>query len=755
VTMSMPARSKSGSLSWFFVFFFVSGFCSILYELIWLRLAMAQFGVTTPLVSTVLSMFMAGLGLGSWLAGRFVRNYDETTRVSALRLYALTELLIGVSAIVVPYQLAAGRTLLVQMSLSSSFSYYLASGLCVGVTLLPWCACMGATIPFAMLAIRNRFPEKSERSFSFLYLANVLGAVAGSAIPLLLIELYGFRGTLKIGAGFNLLLALAAIALSFKLPALAGSAAPASRTPASVLQDSDSWKLLALLFGTGCTSMGIEVVWIRQFTPYIGTVVYAFAQILGVYLLFTFIGSRIYRRMGGLVQVSGLAWVVLGATAVLATLTASPSFHIPRLLRLPLGVAPFSAIAGFLTPMLVDKWSGGDPDRAGRAYAVNVVGCILGPLLSGFLLLPWISERWVLMLFALPWLIVGLAWGSAGAATVSGGRRAISYALIILAVLTPFIGKGFGEQFAHKTEMRDSTATVIAMGEGMNRRLLVNGIGMTVLTPVTKMMAHLPLAMLDHPPKKALIICFGMGTTYRSFLSWDIPTTVVELVPSVPRLFWFYHSDAGQVLQSPLGHVVIDDGRRYLERTDEKFDVIAIDPPPPVEAAGSSLLYTKEFYASIRQHLVPGGFLQQWLPGGDPVTVASVARALAESFPYVRTFHSVDGWGIHFTASDQPIPDRTPEAMVARMPAGAIKDMMEWGPQATPEKQFAVVLNSEFPISQVIALAPAAPAMADNRPVNEYYFMRKRLDPAWQGFLGNVGLPAGATFTEDSASVVH
>jgi len=51
---------------WFFIFFCVSGFCSILYELMWLRLAMAQFGVTSALVSLFLSMFMAGLGLGSW-----------------------------------------------------------------------------------------------------------------------------------------------------------------------------------------------------------------------------------------------------------------------------------------------------------------------------------------------------------------------------------------------------------------------------------------------------------------------------------------------------------------------------------------------------------------------------------------------------------------------------------------------------------------------------------------------------------------
>src|SRR5207249_8126039 len=133
---------------------------------------------------------------------------------------------------------------------------------------------------------------------------------------------------------------------------------------------------------------------------------------------------------------------------------------------------------------------------------------------------------------------------------------------------------------------RDPSATVIAQGEGWNRDLLVNGLSMTRLNPITKYIAHLPLAFMTRPPRNGLVVCFGMGTTYRSLLSWGIPTTVVELVPSVPRMFWYYHSDARQLLTSQLSHVVIDDGRRYLERTTEQYDVITIDPPPPVEAAG-------------------------------------------------------------------------------------------------------------------------------------------------------------------------
>ena len=71
---------------WFFTFFLISGFCSILYEVVWLRLAMAQFGVTSALASIVISVFMAGLGLGSWGSGRLIRNYDNRVRVPALRL---------------------------------------------------------------------------------------------------------------------------------------------------------------------------------------------------------------------------------------------------------------------------------------------------------------------------------------------------------------------------------------------------------------------------------------------------------------------------------------------------------------------------------------------------------------------------------------------------------------------------------------------------------------------------------------------
>ncbi|MGC2185734.1 MAG: hypothetical protein WA637_20875 [Terriglobales bacterium] len=722
-------------MSWFFIFFLVSGFCSILYEIVWLRLAMAQFGVTSALASIVISVFMAGLGLGSWGSGRLIRKYENRVRVPALRFYALAELLIGISALLVPYQLLWGRKLLEWTGASSSWAYYLGSGTWIALTLVPWCACMGATIPVAMLAIRRREPARSERSFSYLYLSNVLGAVIGATFPLLLIELYGFRNTLKIGAACNGILAVSAVLLSLRGTELEPTSPPQAATVAGGAAghlSSGSNRPLVLLFLTGLTSIGMEVVWIRQFTPYVGTVVYAFASILATYLVSTFIGLQIYRLWSRKDRREGnLIWVLLGLFALLPLLAANPSIHISRALRLFLGIAPFSGVLGFLTPLLVDRWSGGDPGKAGKAYAVNVLGCILGPLLSGFLLLPLMSERWVLFVFSLPWLLMAVRSGSS--ARKSGLRfdwqAGTSYAVVLAALALVFTQKSYEDQFGHSEVLRDNTATIVAMGEGRDKHLLVNGVGITGLTPITKFMAHLPLAFLDHPPNNALVVCFGMGTTYRSLMSWDIPVTAVELVPSVPRVFGYFHADGPALLRSPLSHVVIDDGRRYLERTPAQYDVITIDPPPPVQAAGSSLLYSKEFYAIIRRRLHPGGILQQWLPGGDAVVRASVARALKESFPHVRVFHSVEGWGYHFLASASPLPNPTAAELAQRLPAKAASDLLEWGPETTAEGQFSRVLKNEISLDDLIAHVPTAPALQDDRPVNEYYVLRHRKGP--------------------------
>ena len=433
-------------------------------------------------------------------------------------------------------------------------------------------------------------------------------------------------------------------------------------------------------------------------------------------------------------------WGLLGLLGLMSLVCADPRLPLPTAehqagfvlaaARAAVGVMPFSALVGFLTPMLVDHWSSGDPGLAGSAYAVNVVGSIAGPLLAGLGLLPWIGERWALFAVSLPLFGIGLmaarGWRSQAGKPRSGFKTTLQYfSPLLLALLVATTTEGYEEKFPEHVLLRDYTATVVAAGKGQDKVLLVNGIGMTSLGPVTKVMAHLPLAFLDRPPKNGLVVCFGMGTTFRSMLSWGVRSTAVDLVPSVPAMFGYFHTDGVDLLRSPLARVVVDDGRRFLETSREKYDVITSDPPPPVGAPTSSLLYSREYYSIAKKHLARDGVVQVWLPDGDAATHASVAMALRDSFPYVRAFQAIDGSGLHFLASAKPLLVPPGQTLASRLPPAAAADLIEWGPASTPEQQLDDVLSRERPLEALISEDPRVPVLEDDQPINEYFLLRR------------------------------
>jgi predicted membrane-bound spermidine synthase len=720
-----------------FAFFVVSGFTSLVYEVVWLRLAMASFGVTTPFVSIVLSVFMGGLALGSLAAGRLARGSTALPPARDLRLYALAEAVVGASSLSVPWALDYGRTLLERWQGGSSWgsgTYLAASGAWIGLVMLPACVCMGATFPLAMAAIRKWSGPST--SFSRLYLANVLGATTGTLLSaFVLVETFGFRGTLILAAGLNAAIVITALVLA----ARTGRDARAPRfeeRATSVEAARPGSASLALLFGTGLLSMAMEIVWVRQLTPFLGTFVYGFALILAIYLAATFIGSAVYRarlRLG--VPGSGnVGWAISGALALLSLLAGDPYAPLPwglpqAILRPCLGIAPIAAAFGYLTPMLVDRASDGEPERAGRAYAVNVLGCILGPLLACFVLLPLLGERGTAIVLAAPLFAIAFASAAGVFGSTSGERKAPSRtalaAGVVVAIPLVLGTHAYEAGFTDYEIRRDATATVIAVGEGLQKELFVNGVSVTGLTPITKVMVHLPMAWRRDTPRDVLIVCFGMGTSFRSALSWDVPTTAVELAPGVADVFEYFHADAQQYRRRPGARIVVDDGRRFLERTSMSFDLIVIDPPPPVEAAASSLLYSREFYRIAKKRMRPRGILQQWFPGGgDPETLASIIGALQAEFPFVRGFQFAEGTGMHLLASDAPLEDVPARELAARMPEAAAKDLVEWGPESSPELQLGRVLSREISLD-LSEIAPGVPPMTDDRPVNEYFLLRR------------------------------
>ena len=718
-----------------FVLFFVSGACGLLYQIVWLRLALASFGIITPVLSVVVAVFMLGLALGSWGAGKWVDAWSSRTGLSAIYFYAAAEVAIGVGAFAVPVAFRTGESWLMPLGQMDSFGYLLYSALFLGFAILPVCIAMGTTYPL-MMAFVKEVESDEDNSFSFLYLANVVGASVGTLLTaVVLVELFGFRLTLMLAGLANFLIAAAAVYLGSKHPWSAVMARPEAgfAVIAAPLTAVRARLALVVLFATGFCALGLEVMWTRAFTPVMGTQVYSFALLLFVYLLATWVGSWLYRlHLGRGRTVANDRLIGLLALAVFLPIVLND----PRLNSgqgvVLMSVFPFSALLGYLTPKLIDLYSRGLPGSAGRSYAINVLGSILGPLCAGYLILPALGTREGMVLLALPFPLLLLAhWRlEATGPRWTLGAGLASTALLVCALL---ISVSHEEGLpARKAQIhRDHTATVLSFGTGLRKQLFVNGVGITQMSPITKIMAHMPL--LVHPaPQSAAVICFGMGTTFRSAMSWGVEVTAIELAGSVRDAFDYYFDDAWELMRDPLGEVVIDDGRRFLQRSTRQYDVVTIDPPPPVEAAGSSLLYSMDFYQIVKKRLNKSGILHHWLPSDRPgfelLITNAVSRSIAESFPHVRAFRSMEGWGIHYLASMEPIVIPSEQEFIARLPIRARADLLEWvwGEDTNiytfTRRMFLDELNMEDLMGDDPALV-----ITDDRPLNEYYMLRRWL----------------------------
>jgi len=719
------------------VCFFVSGFCGLLYQLVWVRTAFASFGVITPVLSVVISVFMLGLSLGSWGGGKLIDTLIRKAGISGIFFYGLSEFGVGLGAFLVPFLFAAGERLLRSVGAADSLWYLTLSGTCITFAIFPWCVLMGTTFPFMMAYIRQ-MDGSYRKGFGFLYAANVLGALSGTVITaFLLVEILGFRHTLQLGGTLNFLIAVPSLVLGLKRLPSPADPEVSERFSDEEVPKTDTFVKVAL-FGTGFVSLGMEVVWTRALTPVMGTQVYSFALLLFVYLLATWLGSLAQsslRRSSRLRLSVAQTLALLAVAAPLPAVTNDPRIHPEGFL--PLGqflfhvrlfpylasIFPFCFLLGYFTPRLIDDHAGGNARVTGALYAFNSAGCILGPLFAGYLLLPWAGVQLSLVFLAIPCLLFAafrlneLSMPSRFAA--AGASTAL---ITICALVSQSYEVPYGIQ---KMEVRrDHTATTVSFGEGRNKQMLVNGAAITVFGQITKYMAHLPLAFHQGSPRTALVICFGMGTTYRSSLSWDVQTTAVELLPSVRDAFSFYFDDVPQVLQNPKGQIVVDDGRRFLKRNSEQYDVITVDPPPPAEAAASSLLYSEEFYELIKARLKSNGILQQWYGTGEVATLQAAARSLANSFPYVALYRSVENWGFHFLASRVPLPELSPENLTDRLPPKAREDLMEWSKEGDLTKEFAEILARRIPVNRILSTDPKV-RITDDQPFNEYFLIRR------------------------------
>jgi hypothetical protein len=133
-----------------------------------------------------------------------------------------------------------------------------------------------------------------------------------------------------------------------------------------------------------------------------------------------------------------------------------------------------------------------------------------------------------------------------------------------------------------------------------------------------------------------------------------------------------------------------------------------------------------EFYRALGARLSPGGVVQQWLPGSEDTVLTAVANSVRQVFPHVKVFRSIGRGGYHFLASDRSLETPSVEEAMARMPASATRDLLEWEPQRQARDLWQDMLKREVDFHTLVP-EHSRLAVTDDRPFNEYFLLRRSL----------------------------
>src|SRR5262245_25014252 len=446
--------------------FFFSGAAGLIYQVVWTRMLTQIFGNTTYAIATVLSAFMAGLAIGSYLFGQIADRGKND-----FLLYGILEAGVGVYGFLVPWIFAAARKIYGPIfGLNENYPFvfnlvlfFLSFVLLVFPTLL-----MGATLP-----VLSRFYVRSFAQFGRrvgdLYATNTLGAVIGCAAGgFLLIPTLGMRETVYVAAGVNMLIAVVILIvdrLRDKTPLPVAAEATETTAPEPATQDSSSmlrWVVLVSFGLSGFASLVYENAWTRSLTLVIGSSIYSFSTMLVTFLIGLALGGFIYARALGQrearLSTFGLIelWVGLSALATIPLFEKLPLIFI-RLLHgfgenftlflylqiflsalvmfiptILLGMT-FPMVARLFTQSLYRVGSG-----VGSSYAANTMGAVVGAFAGGFILIPNLGVQNTIIFAVVMNLGVG-AWlviSDPRLAIVT--RYALGLAVIALAVIVPF-----------------------------------------------------------------------------------------------------------------------------------------------------------------------------------------------------------------------------------------------------------------------------------------------------------------------------
>ncbi|NND47645.1 MAG: fused MFS/spermidine synthase [Woeseiaceae bacterium] len=725
-----------------FAAIFISGASALIYQLIWVRLLGLVFGVSSFAVATVVAVFLLGLGLGSYVFGL----WSERSR-DPLRIYMYVEL--GIAATSLLAYLVIEAVPVYQYLHEYAYNNLGFYGLSIArlllsmLVLLPPVFLIGGTMPLlAKYFLRD--PANLGSSFSKIYYLNTLGACAGALLTgFLLVRVFGVVGTFIVAVGGNLLVALI-IALSKRSTGAPGSG-KGERSPYSYM--------LVFLFLTGFISLGYEMLWVRILSTYGLSTSQAFALILAGFLLgFSvgawFVAREVDRRrdLEGWFSAVSIVTAFSGAVVLLmfrqfeavtllfADVTPMSQFTLGMILAFTVSFIP-AVFMGILFPLGVRIYVH-DIDRvgakAGNTFFSNTLGCVVGSLLTGFVLIPFLGMWNTTLLLINLSLLIAVAFLLRG----HGPARAQWVSLVVVAVVANLLVFTDSKTFHAELKGRDLrtaaegfdviyyaeglSGTVTAVERGNYRGLFVDGQNVSGTDPVlladSKMLAHVPL-LLAEDPEVALTVGFGTGTTSGSMLLYDVEVHAVEIEKKIIEAAPLFSNVNYASYADPDLNIVLDDARNYIATTDTKFSVIVTDVTN-LKYKRNPYLYTREYFEIMRGALSADGVAAAWLPVGGLSfnDLRTLIATFDNVFPHTTAWYFTQ-FPTHFIILvGTPEPTRVNLAKLGEKMARVERDLKSLNVDNVYKLASMLLLGE----SDIDSLVHGAPIHTDNRPILEY-----------------------------------
>ncbi|MFQ5597427.1 MAG: hypothetical protein ACE5GK_05190 [Nitrospiria bacterium] len=659
----------------------MSGTTALMFETLWFRQAGLAFGNSVWASSLVLSGFMGGLGLGNALAARTGRALKNP-----IRLYACLELAIGITGVLLVLFLPHFGRLLSPLILPILDRPWLINPLRLFLAflflLIPSTA-MGLTLPILTKAL-SKVDSNFGRVLGSLYGWNTLGAFLGVVMTEhVFIGAFGLRATAWLAGILNAVVAAIAWKLSRQYPTLHPAIKTSDIPPSPPRRDGvqkTGRLFLTAAFISGFCLLALEIVWFRFLLLFVSGHSESFALMLAIVL----VGIA----LGGLCASIGLGYRAGFADEIPATAFMMGVFSVVSYAAFPIFIEPYTGsvihrtldILGIGIPLMlpVSFLSGllftligsalknhlhTETATTGLLTFANTMGAALGAFFAGFVLLPTIGmERSFFLISAL--------YGVIGLIVIRTAPRisALAYsgvALFLLSIL--FFPSGAMEQrYLRMPNQRlippDSEGHIVGFREGrletisyletqwkgksLSHRLVTNSYSMSSSDVRSrrymKLFVYWPMAV--HPdPKRALLISYGIGNTAKA-LTDDKTLEQIDVVDISQEILEMndivFPDPSAHPLRDPRVRVHIEDARYYLQTTDQYFDLITGEPPPP-EMAGVVNLYTREYFQLLYDRLNEGGMVTYWLPlhSIDAKSVKAILRAFCEVFRDCSLWH--------------------------------------------------------------------------------------------------------------------